>query len=203
MSLIFPTHRLVLNLSCWPNSNNSSKGNGVKSPNDNMDFNSDSITPDFDADDINIFEELSSSNSFSQQPKMNPLERILLEEEEVNESITFDSDVIADLLQVLAHHAIVKHSDDPANVLPDVANDVDINSARVTSQEDEFRLSLLVELQDEQKIRPCVRVRQENGSLNIVEEEEKVPKQWLPLYKMLHQALSSAIDSLKATAQIA
>jgi hypothetical protein len=61
----------------------------------------------------------------------------------------------------------------------------------------------LVELQDEQKIRPCVRVRQENGSLKIVEEEEKVPKQWLPLYKMLHQALSSAIDSLKATAQIA
>ena len=104
---------------------------------------------------------------------------------------------------MLAHHAIVKNSDDPTNVLPAVANDVDINSARVTSQEDEFRLSLLVELQDEQKIRPCVRVRQENGTLNIVEEEEKVPKQWLPLYKMLHQALSSAIDSLKATAQIA
>ena len=169
-----------------------------------MDFNSDSITPDFDADDINIFEELSSSNSYSQTER-NPLQQILLEEEEeeVNESIAFDSDVIADLLQVLAHHAIVKSSGDPANVLPAVANDVDINSARVTSQEDEFRLSLLVELQDDQKIRPCVRVRQENGSLSIVEEEEKVPKQWLPLYKMLHQALSSAIDSLKATAQIA
>jgi len=169
-----------------------------------MDFNSDSITPDFDADDINIFEELSSSNSYSQTER-NPLQQILLEEEEeeVNESIAFDSDVIADLLQVLAHHAIVKSSKDPANVLPAVANDVDINSARVTSQEDEFRLSLLVELQDDQKIRPCVRVRQENGSLSIVEEEEKVPKQWLPLYKMLHQALSSAIDSLKATAQIA
>ena len=170
-----------------------------------MDFNSDSITPDFDADDINIFEELSSNNSFSQTER-NPLQQILLEEEEeeeVNESIAFDSDVIADLLQVLAHHAIVKSSGDPANVLPAVANDVDINSARVTSQEDEFRLSLLVELQDDQKIRPCVRVRQENGSLSIVEEEEKVPKQWLPLYKMLHQALSSAIDSLKATAQIA
>jgi len=166
-----------------------------------MDFNSDSITPDFDADDINIFEELSSSNSFSQTER-NPLQQILLEEE-VKESIAFDSDVIADLLQVLAHHAIVKSSKDPANVLPAVANDVDINSARVTSQEDEFRLSLLVELQDDQKIRPCVRVRQENGSLSIVEEEEKVPKQWLPLYKMLHQALSSAIDSLKATAQIA
>jgi hypothetical protein len=166
-----------------------------------MDFNSDSITPDFDADDINIFEELSSSNSFSQTER-NPLQQILLEEE-VKESIAFDSDVIADLLQVLAHHAIVKSSGDPANVLPAVANDVDINSARVTSQEDEFRLSLLVELQDDQKIRPCVRVRQENGSLSIVEEEEKVPKQWLPLYKMLHQALSSAIDSLKATAQIA
>ena len=167
-----------------------------------MDFNSDSITPDFDADDINIFEELSSSNSYSQTER-NPLQQILLEEEEeVNESIAFDSDVIADLLQVLAHHAIVKSSGDPANVLPAVANDVDINSARVTSQEDEFRLSLLVELQDLQKIRPCVRVRQQNGSLSIVEEEEKVPKQWLPLYKMLHQALSSAIDSLKATAQI-
>lgn len=64
-----------------------------------MDFNSDSITPDFDADDINIFEELSSSNSFSKAEK-NPLEQILLGEDEVNDSITFDSDVIADLLQV-------------------------------------------------------------------------------------------------------
>ena len=174
----------------------------LKLQSDNMDFNSDSITPDFDADDINIFEELASGHSVPQSQR-NPLQQILLEEEEVAESIAFDSDVIADLLQVLAHHAIVKNSDDPTDVLPAVANDVDINSARVTSQEDEFRLSLLVELQDEQKIRPCVRVRQENGTLNIVEEEEKVPKQWLPLYKMLHQALNSAVTSLKATAQIA
>ena len=81
-----------------------------------MDFNSDSITPDFNADDIDIFEELSSSNSFT-KTEMNPLEKILLGEDEVNESIAFDSDVIADLLQVLAHHAIVKSSDDPAGVL--------------------------------------------------------------------------------------
>ena len=194
--------RPVLNLSCIAQYEQQFKRGWCRIPFDNMDFNSDSITPDFDADDINIFEELSSSNSFSKSER-NPLEQILLEEDEVNESIAFDSDVIADLLQVLAHHAIVKHAEDPVGVLPAVANDVDINSARVTSQEDEFRLSLLVELQDEQKIRPCVRVRQENGSLNIVEEEEKVPKQWLPLYKMLHQALSSALDSLKATAQIA
>ena len=72
---------------------------------DNMDFNSDSITPDFDADDINIFEELSSSNSFSKTER-NPLEQILLGEDEINETIAFDSDVIADLLQVLAHHAM-------------------------------------------------------------------------------------------------
>lgn len=194
--------RPVLNLSCIAHSEQQFKREWCRIMVDNMDFNSDSITPDFDADDINIFEELSSSNSFSKTEK-NPLEQILLGEDEVNESITFDSDVIADLLQVLAHHAIVKHADDPAGVLPAVANDVDINSARVTSQEDEFRLSLLVKLQDEKKIRPCVRVRQQNGSLSIVEEEEKVPKQWLPLYKMLHQALSSALDSLKATAQIA
>ena len=194
--------RPVLNLSCIAQYEQQFKRGWCRIPFDNMDFNSDSITPDFDADDINIFEELSSSNSFSKTER-NPLEQILLGEDEINETIAFDSDVIADLLQVLAHHAIVKNADDPVGVLPAVANDVDINSARVTSQEDEFRLSLLVELQDEQKIRPCVRVRQENGSLNIVEEEEKVPKQWLPLYKMLHQALSSALDSLKATAQIA
>ena len=179
--------RPVLNLSCIAQYEQQFKRGWCKIHFDNMDFNSDSITPDFDADDINIFEELSSSNSFSKTER-NPLEQILLGEDEINETIAFDSDVIADLLQVLAHHAIVKHADDPVGVLPAVANDVDINSARVTSQEDEFRLSLLVELQDEQKIRPCVRVRQENGSLNIVAEEEKDPKQWLPLYKLPNQS---------------
>ena len=47
---------------------------------------------------------------------------------------------------------------------------VDMNSARVTHIDDEYRLSLLVELQDNQQIRPCVRASHNAGQFDLEEQ---------------------------------
>ena len=66
---------------------------------DNMDFDQ-PITPDFNADEVDIFAELGAP-SLVQPASSNPLHNILLEEEE-HEMPEVDPVLVAELLQVLA-----------------------------------------------------------------------------------------------------
>ncbi len=151
------------------------------------------ITQDFDADDIDIFAELGASSTPPQDVTSSPLQNILLEEDE---AIEVDPHVVAELLQVLAQHSIRQNSDDGTNVIPESAQHVDLNSARVTLIDDEYRLSLLVELQDNQQIRPCVRAHRNSGEFDLV-SEQNIPSVWKPLYDLLENAFKQAIQSLK------
>ena len=156
-----------------------------------MDFEQ-TITQDFDADDIDIFAELGALSE-SQPVASDPLQNILLEEDE---PVKVDPHVVAELLQVLAQHSIRQNSDSRVNVIPESAQHVDLNSARVTLIDDEYRLSLLVELQNNQHIRPCVRAHRNSGELDLV-AEQNIPSVWKPLYELLENAFKQAIQSLK------
>ena len=161
---------------------------------DNMEFEQ-AITQEFDADDIDIFAELGGSQT-NEQTTSNPLHSILLEEE--MESVEVDPQLVADLLQVLAQHTIRQHSNNGSNTLPGNVHNVDMNSARVTHIDDEYRLSLLVELQDNQQIRPCVRANHNAGQFDLV-EEQNIPSKWKPLYDLLETAFKQAIHSLRSS----
>ena len=176
--------------------NNTSKEEQKKVKNDNMDFEQ-PIAPDFNADDIDIFAELGAP-LLTQSTTPSPLQNILLEDDE---PMNVDPQLVAELLQVLAQHSIRQHSDDGIDVLPGSAQNVDLNSARVTLIDDEYRLSLLVELQDNQQIRPCVRAHRNSGELDFV-TEQNIPSVWRPLYNLLENAFKQAIQSLKASAYL-
>ena len=155
------------------------------------------IAPDFNADDIDIFAELGAP-LLTQSTTPSPPQNILLEDDE---PMSVDPQLVAELLQVLAQHSIRQHSDEGINVLPESAQNVDLNSARVTLIDDEYRLSLLVELQDNQQIRPCVRAHRNSGELDFV-TEQNIPSVWRPLYNLLENAFKQAIQSLKASAYL-
>ena len=176
--------------------NNTSKEEQKEVIYDNMDFEQ-PIAPDFNADDIDIFAELGAPLS-TQSTALSPLQNILLEDDE---PMNVDPQLVAELLQVLAQHSIRQHSDDGIDVLPGSAQNVDLNSARVTLIDDEYRLSLLVELQDNQQIRPCVRAHRNSGELDFV-TEQNIPSVWRPLYNLLENAFKQAIQSLKASAYL-
>ena len=161
---------------------------------DNMEFEQ-AITQEFDADDVDIFAELGGSQ-VKEQTTSNPLHSILLEEEQ--ELIDIDPQLVAELLQVLAQHTIRQHSANENNAFPESVQNVDMNSARVTHINDEYRLSLLVELQDNQQIRPCVRANHHSGQFDLV-EEQNIPSKWKPLYDLLEAAFKQAIQSLRTS----
>lgn len=176
--------------------NNTSKEEQKEITHDSMDFEQ-PIAPDFDADDIDIFAELGAP-LLTQSTTPSPPQNILLEDDE---PMSVDPQLVAELLQVLAQHSIRQHSDEGINVLPESAQNVDLNSARVTLIDDEYRLSLLVELQDNQQIRPCVRAHRNSGELDFV-TEQNIPSVWRPLYNLLENAFKQAIQSLKASAYL-
>ena len=171
------------------------KSKAWKSVNDKMDFDQ-PIVPDFNADEVDIFAELGSPSS-TQPASSNPLHNILLEEEE-HEMQDVDPVLVAELLQVLAQHNIRQQSEDGFDSLPENAQNIDLNSARVTLSDDEYRLSLLVELQGNQQIRPCVRVQHNAGGFDFV-QENNIPSVWRPLYDLLENAFKQAIQSLKSS----
>ena len=166
----------------------------VESKFDNMDFEQ-AITQDFDADDVDIFAELGGSQT-KEQTTSNPLHSILLEEENDMEDI--DPQLVAELLQVLAQHTIRQQSNNENSAFPESFQNVDMNSARVTHIDDEYRLSLLVELQGNQQIRPCVRANHHSGQFDLVEEQD-IPSKWKPLYDLLETAFKQAIQSLRTS----
>ena len=85
---------------------------------DKMDFDQ-PITPDFNADEIDIFAELGAPSSV-QPASSNPLDNILLEEEE-HETPEFDPVLVAELLQVLAQHNIRQQSEEGFDALPELS----------------------------------------------------------------------------------
>ena len=161
---------------------------------DNMEFEQ-AITQEFDADDVDIFAELGGSQ-VKEQTTSNSLHSILLEEEQ--ELVDIDPQLVAELLQVLAQHTIRQHSANENNAFPESVQNVDMNSARVTHIDDEYRLSLLVELQDNQQIRPCVRANHHSGQFDLIEEQD-IPSKWKPLYDLLESAFKQAIQSLRTS----
>jgi len=160
-----------------------------------MDFDQ-PILQDFNVDEVDIFAELGAPSSV-QPTSSDPLHSILIDEE-IHTTTEFDPVLVAELLQVLAQHTIRRQSKDGIDVLPKNAQHVDLNSARVTLSDDEYRLSLLVELQENQHIRPCVRVQHNEGSFDFV-EENNIPSVWKPLYDLLENAFKQAIQSLKSS----
>ena len=161
---------------------------------DNMEFEQ-AITQEFDANDIDIFAELGGSQ-VKELATSNPLHSILLEEE--NGLADIDPRLVAELLQVLAQHTIRQQSNNENNAFPESVQNVDMNSARVTHIDDEYRLSLLVELQDNQQIRPCVRANHHSGQFDLIEEQD-IPSKWKPLYDLLEAAFKQAIQSLRTS----
>ena len=159
-----------------------------------MDFGQ-TISQDFDVDDVDIFAELGTP-SHQQSVVSDPLQSILTEDEEVTTPI--DPVLVAELLQVLAQHTIRQQANDGTEILPESAQNIDLNSAKVTLLDDEYRLSLLVELQGNQHIRPCVRVQHNAGAFDFV-EERNIPSVWKPLYDLLENAFKQAIQSLKSS----
>ena len=178
----------------------------------------------FEEDDIDIFAELGVVNTRpaavkSSQDFQNENLAILLAEDDEsepqedvqqintaqNETVietqmtTISDETITELLEVLVKKEL--HSLDQDSIISKIPTKAKFNleTAKVSKSDEEYELSVIIEVDGSGPLRPFAKVRSENNSLMIEPAPKTIPSSWIPLYEALRDMLAKAMQALSST----
>lgn len=184
------------------------------------------VMPDsFEEDDIDIFAELGvtgarPANSPSvQKQQQNENLAILLADNEADENLgteepVFSSDVvqaventntslsdetISELLEVLVKQDL--SSSEGKEIIESIPANAKLNleSARVVKTNDEYEISVIIDVDGSGPVRPFAKIKSENNILKLDETPDTIPSGWIPLYNILRDLLTKAMQMLSST----
>lgn len=183
------------------------------------------VLPDsFEEDDIDIFAELGVVNNrpaavkSSQNFQSENLAILLAEDDESepqediqqintaqNETVietqmtTISDETITELLEVLVKKEL--HSLDQDSIISKIPTKAKFNleTAKVSKSDEEYELSVIIEVDGSGPLRPFAKVRSENNSLMIEPAPKTIPSSWIPLYEALRDMLAKAMQALSST----
>ena len=184
------------------------------------------VMPDsFEEDDIDIFAELGvtgarPANSPSvQKQQQNENLAILLADNEADETLgteepVFSADVvqaventnislsdetISELLEVLVKQDL--SSSEGKEIIESIPANAKLNleSARVVKTNDEYEISVIIDVDGSGPVRPFAKIKSENNILKLDETPNTIPSGWIPLYNILRDLLTKAMQMLSST----
>ena len=178
----------------------------------------------FEEDDIDIFAELGVVNSrpaavkssqdfqsenlailLAQDDELEPQEEVQQINAAHNETVietqmtTISDETITELLEVLVKKEL--HSLDQDSIISKIPTKAKFNleTARVSKSDEEYELSVIIEVDGSGPLRPFAKVRSENNSLMIEPAPKTIPSSWIPLYEALRDMLAKAMQALSST----
>lgn len=179
----------------------------------------------FEEDDIDIFAELGVVNNRpaavkSNQEFQNENLAILLSNDNEDEALltevkeiraiqqptvmetsntTISDETITELLEVLVKKEL--HSLDQESIISKIPTKAKFNleTAKVSKSDEEYELSVIIEVDGSGPLRPFAKVRSENNSLLIEPAPKTIPSSWVPLYEALRDMLAKAMQALSST----
>ena len=178
------------------------------------------IPDSFDADDIDIFAELgvsgnnqiTSANDVKKQQNEN-LAILLADEEKtiqtthdnavdlVNESGGFSlpDETISELLEILVRQEL--HSSEGKEIISNVPGNAKLNpsTAKVTKCENEYEISVIIDVDGSGPVRPYAKIKSENNILRLEAAPKSIPSDWIPLHDILRDVLTKAMQILSST----
>jgi len=190
-------------------------------------FNDDAfVMPDsFEEDDIDIFAELGvtgarPANSPSvQKQQQNENLAILLADNEVDENqgteesiftadvvqsaenthISLSDETISELLEILVKQDL--SSSEGKEIIESIPANAKLNleSARVVKTNDEYEISVIIDVDGSGPVRPFAKIKSENNILKLDETPDTIPSGWIPLYNILRDLLTKAMQMLSST----
>ncbi len=184
------------------------------------------VMPDsFEEDDIDIFAELGvtgarPANSPSvQKQQQNENLAILLADNEADENLgteepIFSADVvqaventnislsdetISELLEVLVKQDL--SSSEGKEIIESIPANAKLNleSARVVKTNDEYEISVIIDVDGSGPVRPFAKIKSENNILKLDDTPDTIPSGWIPLYNILRDLLTKAMQMLSST----
>ena len=72
-------------------------------------------------------------------------------------------------------------------------------SARVTKIDDEYEISVIIDVDGSGPVRPFAKIKSENNILKLNEPPNTIPSGWVPLHNILRDILTKAMQMLSST----
>ena len=76
---------------------------------------------------------------------------------------------------------------------------LNLESARVTKIDDEYEISVIIDVDGSGPVRPFAKIKSENNILNLNEPPNTIPSGWVPLHNILRDILTKAMQMLSST----
>ena len=179
----------------------------------------------FDEDDIDIFAELGVTgvrpinNLAEQKQQQNENLAILLGNNEEDENTadnepvpqmnispaaeepygSLPDETISELLEILVKQELtVSEGKEIIDSIPAKAK-LNPESAKVKKVNDEYEISVIIDVDGSGPVRPFAKIKSENNILNLHETPNSIPSGWIPLHNVLREILTKAMKMLSST----
>ena len=179
----------------------------------------------FDEDDIDIFAELGvtgvrpANNLAVQTQQQNENLAILLGSNEEDENTadnepvpqmnitpaaeepygSLPDETISELLEILVKQELtVSEGKEIIDSIPAKAK-LNPESAKVKKVNDEYEISVIIDVDGSGPVRPFAKIKSENNILNLHETPNSIPSGWIPLHNILRDILTKAMQMLSST----
>ena len=187
-----------------------------------IDENAFDLPETFEEEDIDIFAELGVAggkpinNATNQQQQQNKNLAILLSDNEyvdsMDEEALLDPNVviesnkvhlpdktISELLEILVKQEL--HSSEGKEIINNIPENAKLNleSAKVTKNHDEYEISVIINVDGSGPVRPFAKIKSENNVLSLSGAPNSIPSRWVPLYDILRDLLTKAMQMLSST----
>ena len=142
---------------------------------------------------------LSEDNEADHQEDVQPINVVQNEALIETQMATISDETITELLEVLVKKEL--HSLDQDTIISKIPTKAKFNleTAKVSKSEEEYELSVIIEVDGSGPLRPFAKVRSENNSLLIEPAPKTIPSSWIPLYEALRDMLAKAMQALSST----
>ena len=187
-----------------------------------IDENAFDLPETFEEEDIDIFAELGVAggrpinNATDQQQQQNENLAIVLSDNEyvdsVDEEVLSEPNVvvesnkvhlpdktISELLEILVKQEL--HSSEGKEIINNIPENAKLNleSAKVTKNHDEYEISVIINVDGSGPVRPFAKIKSENNVLSLSGAPNSIPNRWVPLYDILRDLLTKAMQMLSST----
>ena len=142
---------------------------------------------------------LSEDNEADHQEDVQPINVVQNEALINTQTATISDETITELLEILVKKEL--HSLDHDTIISKIPTKAKFNleTAKVSKSEEEYELSVIIEVDGSGPLRPFAKVRSENNSLLIEPAPKTIPSSWIPLYEALRDMLAKAMQALSST----
>ena len=189
-------------------------------------FNDDAfVLPDsFEEDEIDIFAELGvtaarPANNLTAQKQMqdenlaillgnddegdNPIIELVSQLDVVkpvdDSQVSLSDERISELLEILVKQDLsLSEGKEIIESIPAKAK-LNLESTRVTKINDEYEISVIIDVDGSGPVRPFAKIKSENNILKLNDTPDSIPSGWIPLYNILRDILTKAMQMLSST----